>query len=115
MKLISMWVGGFVLFFALILGLDYSSLIWESFIGPKRENIRRQIFEETKSYNQGMQQELIDLMHQYNMAKDKQDKKAIMNTVRIKFSDYNEDRLSSELRDFLKKCKYDSYEENNVQ
>ena len=37
-------VGCVLLFFI----MDYTGLMWESFIGPKRENVRREIFEETK-------------------------------------------------------------------
>jgi hypothetical protein len=106
MKVVFAYVGGFFLFLAVIAGLDYSSLIWESFIGPKRENVRRQVFEQTKSYNQGMQQDLIKFMHEYNVSKDPEEKKAISSTVRHMMSDYDESKLEPELRSFLTKCKY---------
>jgi hypothetical protein len=35
---------------ASLLVLDYSSLLWEGFIAPKRQDVRRKVFEKTKSY-----------------------------------------------------------------
>lgn len=87
-----------------IFALDYSSLMWESFIGPKRENVRREIFEQTKSYNQGQQQELMRLYVEYKRTKDPVEKKAIAGMVRHQFADYSSYNLSSELREFVSTC-----------
>ena len=95
---------GVIGLFVLICGLDYSGLMWESFIGPKRENVRRQIFEQTKSYNQGQQQELSRLYVEYQRAKDPTDKKAIAGLVRHQFADYNTDLLNNDLRAFVSQC-----------
>ena len=101
-------VGAVLLVFVLMLGLDYSGLMWDSFIGPKRENVRREIFEQTKSYNQGMQQDLIKAMHDYKMTKDPQEKEAIKAMVRHQMADYKESKISdSELNGFLNMCKYE--------
>lgn len=89
-----------------ILGLDYSNLMWQSFIGPKRENVRREIFEQTKSYNEGKQQDLVRYLHEYNTTKDNEEKQAITSTVRHMFADYDESKLNPVLRDFLTKIKY---------
>jgi len=105
MKNVFLGIGGFVLFIALICGLDYSGLMWESFIGPKREDIRRNIFEQTKSYNQANIQQLIDYRRQYMIA-SKQDKMIIANTVMHMFADYSPKGLDTELVEFLKLCKY---------
>jgi hypothetical protein len=91
-------------FFTLMCGLDYSGLMWESFIGPKRENVRRNIFEQTKSYNQGAQQELSRLYVDFQRAKDPQEKKAIAGMVRHEFADYNIDLLNGDLRAFVAQC-----------
>jgi len=105
MKEILGFIGGIILVIVLILAIDYTGLMWNSFIGPKRENVRREIFEETKSYNQGMKQDLVKYLHEYNMSKDPEEKKAISATVRHQMSDYNEMKLSPELRSFLTRCR----------
>ena len=107
MKGVALIVVGLVLFIGSILALDYGGFMWESFMLPKRENMHRKVFEQTKSYNQGMQQELISLMHEYNTAKDPLEKKAIASTVRHKYADFDESVITSpELKSFLEKCKY---------
>jgi hypothetical protein len=100
---------GIVLFLLLVVFLiDISGLAWQSFIGPKRENVRREIFEETKSYNEGKEQDLIRYRLQYMKAEGKE-KEAIGSTIRMMFADYDENKLSPELRDFLKEIKYGEY------
>ena len=106
LKVIGIGVGGLLLVLFLFVGLDYTGLLWESFMGPKRENVRREIFEQTKSYNQGMIMQLLDYRKQYNLAKDPADKAAIANTVSHMFADYNDNSLDFELRSFIKECKY---------
>ena len=102
---------GILIFVGVMIGfcaLDYSGLMWESFIGPKRENVRREIFENTKSYNQGMQQDLIKAMHDYKMTKDPQEKEAIKAMVRHQMADFKDAKIqSSDLRSFLESCKYE--------
>lgn len=97
---------GAILFIMLCLFIiDVTGLLWTSVIGPKRENIRREIFEETKSYNEGKEQDLIRYRLQYLQAEG-EEKEAIGSTIRMMFADYDENKLSPELRDFLKEIKY---------
>jgi len=95
-----------LLLMLLVGGLDYSGMLWESFIGPKKENVRREIFENTKSFNQGMTMKLMDYRKQYMMAKDPADKAAIAQVVSHMFADYQSDNLDPELRAFIRECKY---------
>ncbi len=108
MKRVFIYIGVVVLFVIGVLILDLTGLAWTSFIGPKRENIRREIFEETKSYNEGKEQDLIRYRLQYLKAEGKE-KEAIGSTIRMMFADYDEEKLSVELRDFLKEIKYGEY------
>lgn len=105
-KQISLGVLGFILFIALTFGLDYSGMLWNSFIGPKKEQVRREIFEQTKSYSQGMIMQLIDYRKQYKLAKDPGDKAIIAETVSHMFSDFNSSNLDTELKTFVNECKY---------
>lgn len=87
----------------LILGLDISGLMWKSFIGPRRENVRREIFEQTKSYQEGKRQDLIRYRLQYLQAEGKEEKEAIASTIRMMFADYDPSNLDDmpELKRFL--------------
>lgn len=70
------------------------------------EEGRRTTFEETKSYNEGKEQELLNLYSEYKRTKDADSKSALAFTIRHKFADYDENKLSPELRNFLKEIKY---------
>lgn len=93
-------------FVVLILALDYGGLLWQSFIAPKRENVRRNVFEKTRSYNEAKLQDLVRYRMQYMRAKSDEDKEAISSTIRHLFSNYEDKNLTPELRDFLKMIKY---------
>lgn len=108
MKDLFYWVGGLLLLVAVILLADYFiGYRWFSFIEPKKENVRREIFLNTRSYNEGKKQDLIRMRMEYLQA-DESGKKVIANTIRHMFAEYNEDEkdLPVELKSFLKNIKY---------
>jgi hypothetical protein len=72
------------------------------------EEGRRKVFEESRSYNAGKEQDLADYYGQYHLAND-EDKEIIKNTIKLVFADYDESMFkSSELKSFLKEMKYGS-------
>jgi hypothetical protein len=90
----------------LFLVLDYSSLLWQGFVGPKRENVRREIFEKTRSYNEAKLQDLVRYRLQYLRAETEEEKEALASTIRHMFANYDDKNLTPELREFLKLIKY---------
>ncbi len=100
------WAVGLFAVIALVLGLDLLGLGWLDFIGPKRQDIRREIFEETKSFNEAKEQDLLRYRLQYLRAETQQEKDAIASTIRMAFADYDENKLAPELKSFLKSIKY---------
>lgn len=76
------------------------------YFAPKQEAVRRQVFEGTKSYNQGMIQELENMEAQYITA-DKDHKEALADLILHRASGYNlDDRdVSSDLRNFIQKLR----------
>ena len=68
---------------------------------PMRENVKRDVFENTNSYNRGVANDLARYRKQYLMA-DQEDKEAIASTIALQFGDYDADKLqSNELASFL--------------
>lgn len=88
-------------------GLEWAGIKWYGFFGPKRAAVRRQVFKQTRSYNEAKEQELLKYRLEYMRATEDADKKAIASTIRMGFADYDEKLLDSEeLRTFLREIKY---------
>jgi len=111
------WIVGGLLTFVIVvivlgalgLGVRWVNMQVEAWFAPREQNIKREVFENTKSYNEGKEQELIKYKFEYDRAKAKKDQgtmTAIEFAVRQAFADYEDDRLSPELRDFVRHCKY---------
>lgn len=64
---------------------------------PQYEQVRRETFEQTKSYNQGMIQELQNMRFQYVQA-DAEHKAALANIILHRAADYPDDKLPPDLR-----------------
>lgn len=96
-------VAAIVLAVATICVLDYTGLMWESFMGPKRENVRREIYESTRSFNEGKRQDLIKYYYEYQKA-DEAGKAGICTVVRQSFAGYDLSVLSIEQRSFVRDC-----------
>ena len=95
-----------VLFIVLLFALEVGGLHWDGFMSKQKANIERNVFEETKSFNEGKEQELLRYYQQYYAEDDPTAKDAILFTVSHAFADYDDDRLDEELQDFLKTAKY---------
>jgi len=103
-----MFLGGFsglIVFIALILALDYGSFIWDNIMKPKRENLRRDVFEETKSYNQAKIQQIAKYKFEYNKAENDDTKIVIKAVVRNTFTDYDIDNLPNNLKFFVRESR----------
>jgi len=72
------------------------------FFGPRGEDIRREVFKSTHSYNQAKVQELAKYRLEYLREKNADSKEAIASTIRHLFADYDSQNLQPELRNFLK-------------
>jgi hypothetical protein len=105
LKIAAIAVGGIIILVVLAFTFEVGGLAWKSFFAPKHEAVRREVFKETRSYNEGNEQELIKLRLEYLRA-DSDDKEALASTIRLSFADYPEDQLDSpDLRTFLREIK----------
>lgn len=97
-KGVGLFVGILVLFF--IFGLY--GLGWMKFFEPKKENIRREIFEQTQSYVHGKIQDLAKYYDEYNRTDASGEKEAIRQLIILRFAEFDETKIRSQkLRNFL--------------
>jgi hypothetical protein len=88
---------------ALMIGvfiLNYFDLFNYKFFAPKHENARREVFQNTRSYNEAKVQDLTKYMLEYKLA-SVEDKEVLKNTILLMFSDYPKERLPVELKQFI--------------
>ena len=74
------------------------------FFAPKQEAVRRQVFEQSKAYNQGMIQELQNFYVEWAGATPTQ-KQAIEDVVRHRLSDFPNESIPNHLKGFVDKCR----------
>lgn len=74
------------------------------FFAPKREEVRREVFEQTKSYNQGMIQEIQNFQFEYIKATPEQ-QKGLAAIILHRAADYDVNQLPPDLRSFIEKLR----------
>jgi len=75
-------------------------LFFQGFFAPRFENIRRQTFENSQSYNDGMIQQLQSYYVEYQRT-DEKGKEAIRSVVSHQYASYPVGRLPSHLQSFV--------------
>ena len=80
---------------------DAAGIVEIKLFGVKQENARRQVFEQTQSFNDGKRQELLHYKLQYELEKDPTSKAAIKYTILHSMAGYDESRLDPSLAAFL--------------
>ena len=97
-------VGGVVGFGALIWGVAYHDLIFTSFFAPKFENVRRNTFEQSKSFRDGSIQELENMRFEYVKASPEH-KVALKDIIIQRATEVPEDALPQDLYNFIQGLK----------
>ena len=97
-------IGGAILFILLFTALAWliqgSDFFLYKFWAPKYEGVRREVFENTKSYNQGMIQEIRNYQIEYVKA-TKEQKGALASVILHQVADYPEDKMPLDVKDFI--------------
>ena len=94
--------GGFVGFLVLMFVLQLAGLEWFKFFQPRKENIRREVFEATKSYTHGKIQDLGKYYEEYQSTDNPEDKTAIEAVIKMRYAEFDETKINSAtLRSFL--------------
>jgi hypothetical protein len=106
MKITLITIGSIIGLFLLIFLANEFEIFGTRFWGVRKENARREVFEQTQSYIEGKRQELIKLHHEWNKATP-EDKIVIEATIRMNFANFDESKIEQpELYLFLKNIKY---------
>lgn len=71
---------------------------------PKYEQVRREVFEQSKAYNQGMIQELQNMQFEYLRA-DQEHQSALASIILHRAADFDQDKLPPQLRNFITQLK----------
>jgi hypothetical protein len=100
-------IGFFVLVFGIGFLVEGGDLLTYKFFAPKQEAVRREVFEKTRSFNQGMTQELENMQFDYLKEKDPNAKAALGSIILHRASGYNmEDAgVPDSLRNFVETLK----------
>jgi hypothetical protein len=101
-KIITYAFGALVLLISISWLIMGNEFFMYKYFAPKTEAVRREVFEQTKSYNQGMVQELQNMQFQYVKA-DESHKAALADIILHRAADFNFDdpRVPSDLRSFI--------------
>ena len=101
-KIVLICIGIFVGLIALSWGMTALGILKMSIFEPARENVRRNVFENTQSYVEGKRQELTKYRLEYMKASDVQTKNAIQMTVSQSCANLDETKITDpELHRFL--------------
>jgi hypothetical protein len=104
-------IGGISGFLLVCFGIGWAvqgnEFFMYKFFAPKEEAVRRETFEQSKAYNDGMAQELSQMQLDY--AKATPDQKAALRSVAIhRYASYDASRLPRDLQDFLQQMRHDA-------
>lgn len=86
---------------ALSMGLQVGGIKWSGVVNPMKEEVRRNTFEGTRSYNEAKEQQLAKYRLEW-MRGDATTKAALESTIRSMFANFDETKLHNyELEQFL--------------
>lgn len=94
-------LGTFVLIFGLTWAVEGNDFLLYKFFAPKQEQVRREVFEQSKSYNDGMVQELYSMQRDYVMAKNDEQRAALKSVILHRVAGYDQSKLPFDLRQFI--------------
>lgn len=90
---------------ACLLGLGWvftgNDFFLYKYFAPKQEAVRREVFEQSKAYNQGMVQELQNMQFEYLRTTDPKAKDAMASIILHRSADYDPYKMPADLRGFI--------------
>lgn len=110
MKQVSLMILAGILFLAIITGLGfyfgYVGNIFDATVGKQRMDVQRENFKHSKSYVEGMIQDLASYKREYDRAKTDEEKQQILIFVDDEFANFDINQIESiGLQNFLLKAR----------
>jgi len=105
MKNVLITIGVIIALFAIIFAANEFEIFGTKFWGVRKENARREVFEQTQSYVEGKRQEITKYRLEYQLEKDTVAKEAIRQTIITSFANFDVNKLSPDLIEFLNELK----------
>ena len=81
-------------------------ILFNRTVGKEIESSKSYIFKESQSYVDGKRQEALKMYKEYILLEDEDKKQALRNVVAMSFAEFDENKLSGEIRNFVYRCKY---------
>lgn len=95
---------------SLAFGAEWLGIAWKGYFGPKHEDVKREVWEQTKSRVAAATQEISKRRLEYMKSDDETEKKAIAEYIRSAYANLDpEDINDSALRRFFINCKDGNY------
>ena|SRR3990167_5257410 len=104
LKIAGIGIGGLVLILGIIWVAQGNNFFLYKVFAPAYEQVRRETFEQSKAYNQGMIQEIQNMQFEYIKASPEH-KEALASLILHRAADYDESKLPSDLRAFIGELK----------
>lgn len=110
MKYVLAWLGVAILSIGALLCVVWAVQGNQFFLykvfAPAEEQVRREVFEQSKAYNQGMSQEIGAMQFEYIKATPSQ-QDALASVILHRVADYDLSRFPADLRQFVEQLKRD--------
>lgn len=94
-----------VVLIGLSFGAETLSIKWNSHFNPQHENVKREVFEASRSFNAGKQNEIAKYMYTFNSTTNVANKKAAAQMVRMSVGSMDTTGLPYEMQVFIDTCK----------
>jgi len=104
MKTTLLVIGGMFAIVATGFFFTGADLAMKKFFDPKYEAVRRETFEQSKAYNQGMIQELQNMQFEYIKASPEH-KAALKSVILHRVADYPLDDAPADIRNFVRELR----------
>jgi hypothetical protein len=104
MNIIGTLILGFVLFIGIPFVAQGTEFYLYKIFAPKYEDVRRETFEHSKAYNQGMVQEIQNMQFEYEKTDDGH-KAALASIILHRVADYDLEKLPPDTKEFIEKLK----------
>lgn len=109
MKVFGVVIAALAVFLALIWVFQGNDFFLYRAFAPKYEQVRRETFEQTKSYKQGTIQELQNMQFEY-IKSDKAHQDALADIILRRAADFGDENLPTDLRSFVQKLRNERLE-----